>query len=215
MTSGPNGHHAPDEAIRITPALLRRKTAEALGAFHFKLWLANILLAPLPLLIGKHLRAAVYSLAGLRIGGNSKFLGNATFDALGDPYANFRMGRRSQVGIGCHFSLNAPVDIGDNVVFGHYVRIITDTHELGPAMRRCGERQPLPVRIEDGVWIASNVTVLPGVTIGSGSVVASGAVVTRSVPANSLVGGVPATVLRELTEAARRELEPSLVEVES
>ncbi len=212
MTNGSNGHHAPEDAIRLTPELLRRKTAEALGAFHFKLWLANILLAPLPLLVGKHLRVVVYRLAGLRIGARSKFLGNATFDALGDPYANFRMGRRSQVGIGCHFSLNAPVDIGDNVVFGHYVRVITDTHDLGSPARRCGERRPLPVHIEDGVWIASNVTILPGVTIGSGSVVASGAVVTQSMPANCLVGGVPAAVLRELPEEARRELEVSLVD---
>ncbi len=207
MTSAPNGHYASEAAIRITPQLLRRKTGEALGAFHFKLRLANILLAPLPLLVGKHVRAWVYRLAGLRIGSNSKFLSNATFDALGNPYSNLRIGRCSQVGIGCHFSLNAPVDIGDNVVLGHYVRIVTDTHELGPPTRRCGERRPLPVRIEDGAWIASNVTILPGVTIGRGSVVASGAVVTRDVPPNSLSGGVPAAVLRELPEGERSELE--------
>ncbi|MGD0765945.1 MAG: acyltransferase [Dehalococcoidia bacterium] len=198
-----------EERLRLTPDLLRRKSAEALGAFHFKLWLANLLLAPLPVLVGKHFRADIYRLAGFRIGAGSRFFDRATFDALCNPYPNLRIGRRSQVGIGCHFSLNAPVTIGDNVVFGHYVRIITDTHAIGPTHRRCAERIPLSVTIEDGVWIASAVTILPGVTIGAGSVVASGAVVARSVPPNSLVGGVPAQVLRELPAGAavrRREL---------
>ena len=154
------------------------------------------------MLVGKRFRAMVYRLAGFRIGRDSKFLDRATFDTLGNPYSNLSIGRRSQVGIGCHFSLNAPVTIGDNVIFGHYVRIITDTHVIGPGHRRCGERVPLPVSIEDGVWVASDVTILPGVTIGAGSVVASGSVVTRDVPPNSLVGGVPAAVLRELPEGA-------------
>lgn len=193
-----------EETVRLSPALLRRKAIEALVAFHFKLWLANILLAPLPLLVGKRLRALVYRAASLSIGPDSKFLDRATFDALCNPYPNLRIGRRCQVGIGCHFSLNAPVTIGDNVIFGHYVRIITDSHALGPESRRCGERRPLAVRIEDGVWIASDVTILPGVTIGRGSVVASGSVVTRNLPPNSFAGGVPARVLRELPKEAGR-----------
>jgi maltose O-acetyltransferase len=186
----------------LSPALLRRKSAETLVAFHFKLWLANLLLAPLPVLIGKRFRAMVYRLAGFRIGRDSKFLDRAIFDALCNPYPNLSIGRRSQVGIGCHFSLNAPVTIGDNVIFGHYVHIITDTHAIGPGYRRCGDRVPMPVIIGDGVWIASDVTVLPGVTIGAGSVVAGGSLLTRSIPPNSLVAGVPARVLRELPEGA-------------
>jgi maltose O-acetyltransferase len=202
MNRGSNGQWPAEGVVRLSPELLRRKTAETLRAFHFKLWLADLLLAPLPVLVGKRLRAAAYRLAGFRIGRDSKFLDRAVFDTLGNPYANLSIGRRSQVGIGCHFSLNAPVTIGDNVIFGHYVRIITDTHTIGPGERRCGERVPLPVSIEDGVWIASNVTILPGVVIGAGSVIASGSVVVRSVPRNSLVGGVPARVLRELPEGA-------------
>ncbi len=188
------------ERPRLGLGLLRRKTGETLRAFHFKLWLVTLLLAPLPILVGKRLRAMLYRLAGFRIGANSKFLDRATFDALCNPYANLTVGRRSQVGIGCHISLNAPVTIGDDVIFGHYVRIITDTHLVGPSRRRCGERVPLPVVIEDGVWLASNTTVLPGVTIGRGSIVHCGAVVTRSVPPNSVVAGVPARVLRQLPE---------------
>jgi maltose O-acetyltransferase len=186
------------ETPRLGLGLLRRKVGEALRAFHFKLWLVNLLLAPLPILVGKRLRAMLYRLAGFRIGADSKFLDRATFDALCNPYPNLSIGRRSQVGIGCHLSLNAPVTIGDDVIFGHYVRIITDTHLVGPSRRRCGERLPLPVAIEDGVWLASNTTVLPGVTIGRGSIVSCGAVVTRSVPPNSVVAGVPARVVRQL-----------------
>ena len=55
---------------------------------------------------------------------------------------------------------------------------------------KCGE-----VTIEDHVWIASRVTVLPGVKIGRGAVVASGAVVTRNIPPLAIVGGIPAKII--------------------
>ena len=57
-----------------------------------------------------------------------------------------------------------------------------------------------PVVIEDDVWVGANVTILKGVTIGHGSVVAAGAVVTKSCPPYSIIGGVPAKVLRRRFE---------------
>ena len=55
-----------------------------------------------------------------------------------------------------------------------------------------------PVRIGNDVWIGGNVTILPGVTIGNNVVVAAGAVVTKDVPDNTLVGGAPARVIKEI-----------------
>ena len=66
-----------------------------------------------------------------------------------------------------------------------------------------GEDARLRVWSPDYCWLGGNVTILGGVTIGAGSVVGAGAVVTKSVPPNSLVLGVPARVVRMITEADR------------
>ena len=55
-----------------------------------------------------------------------------------------------------------------------------------------------PIRIENKVWLGANVTILPGVTIGEGAIVAAGAVVTKDVAARTIVGGVPAKVIKKI-----------------
>lgn len=88
--------------------------------------------------------------------------------------------------------------IGDRVNLGPFVRLVTDTHEIGPAERRAGAVRHEPIRIGNGAWIGASVTVLGGVRIGSGSIVAAGSIVTRDVPENVVVGGVPAALIRKL-----------------
>lgn len=56
------------------------------------------------------------------------------------------------------------------------------------------------VRIEEDVWIGSNVVILPGITVGAGSIVAAGSVVTRDVPPMTIVGGTPAKPLRKIED---------------
>lgn len=88
--------------------------------------------------------------------------------------------------------------IGDNVRIGPFVRLISDTHEVGPSTRRAGKSRFDPIVIGDGTWIGAAVTVIGGVSIGKGCIIAAGAVVTRDIPDNTMVGGVPARHIRDL-----------------
>lgn len=90
------------------------------------------------------------------------------------------------------------VFIGDNVMIGPNTLITTVGHPLKPMGRRKHIGIAKPVRIGNDVWIGGNVTILPGITIGNNVVVAAGAVVIKDVPDNTLVGGVPAKVIRKL-----------------
>lgn len=76
-------------------------------------------------------------------------------------------------------------------------------------LRKCGGGVSLsaPITIEDGCWIGASVTILPGVRIGKGCVIAAGAVVTHDVEDNTLVGGVPAKVIKELSTEHKEEQE--------
>ena len=100
-------------------------------------------------------------------------------------------------------SSNAKVHIGDNVMFGPRVTVITGDHRIdvsGKPMIAVTEKLPendQDVVFEGDNWIGANVTILKGVTIGEGAVVAAGAVVTRSIDKYSIWGGIPARKLRD------------------
>ena len=109
--------------------------------------------------------------------------------AVGDDFfANF----------GCVFLDVCPVEFGDRCLLGPGVHVYTATHPLDAATRADGTEYGRPVTVGDDVWLGGQAVVNPGVDIGDRSVVASGAVVTHDVPGDVVVGGNPATVMREL-----------------
>ncbi|KAJ5205639.1 sugar O-acetyltransferase [Penicillium cf. griseofulvum] len=90
------------------------------------------------------------------------------------------------------------VSIGDNVMIGPNVNIITGEHETGIEARKAhrGLEFTRPIVIGDDCWIGANVTILAGVTIGHGSSIGAGSVVKRDIPALSVAVGSPARVIR-------------------
>ena len=97
--------------------------------------------------------------------------------------------------------LEQRITIGDNVMIGAQVMILTSTHELGPREHRAGLLTRSPVTIGDGVWIGARSVLLPGVTIGDGAVVDAGSVVNKDVPPNARFGGIPAKKLEVFADA--------------
>jgi maltose O-acetyltransferase len=135
---------------------------------------------------------------GLRIGATSLIAGPVHITGSGSAQDLLTIGDGCYITGPLHIDLSAPVRIGARVYLGYEVSLLTVHHELGGTVQRCGRRIYRPICIEDGVWIGSRAVVLPGVHVGEGSVIAAGAVVHRDVPANVLVGGVPARVMRAL-----------------
>ncbi|MET3663742.1 sugar O-acetyltransferase [Caulobacter sp. 1776] len=136
----------------------------------------------------------------------SDLIGQALDDgfALIPPFhtesgVHIRVGRNVFVNQNCTFYDLGGLDIGDDVMIGPNVSLITSGHPLAPSRRRDGVVAK-PIVIERNVWIAAGATVIGGVTIGENSVVAAGSVVTRDVPPNTLVGGNPARVIRSIEE---------------
>ena len=111
---------------------------------------------------------------------------------------NIKLGRHVFINAGCCFQDQGGIEIGDNVQIGHQTVIATLNHDLNPERR--WNMIPAPVKIGNNVWIGSHATILAGVTIGDNSVVAAGAVVTKDVPANVVVGGVPAKIIKEINK---------------
>ncbi len=111
---------------------------------------------------------------------------------------NIHIGKHVFINMGCKFQDQGGIYIGDGTLIGHNVVLATLNHVKSPRDR--GSMIPAPIHIGKNVWIGSNATILPGVTIGDGAIVAAGAVVSRDVPENTIVGGVPAKIIRHLRE---------------
>lgn len=97
----------------------------------------------------------------------------------------------------CHFQDQGGIEIGDGSLIGHNVVLATINHSLIPSEKR--KNYYAPIKIGQNVWIGSNATILQGVTIGDWAVVAAGAVVSRDVPPYTIVGGIPAKVIKEVS----------------
>ena len=115
-------------------------------------------------------------------------------------YTNFgrfiAIGKNVFINHACSFLDMGGITIEDDVLIGPKVNLITENHPLDP-----GNRKSLiatAILIKRNAWIGAAATVLPGVTIGENAVVAAGAVVNKDVPANTVVAGVPAKIVRRI-----------------
>ena len=109
---------------------------------------------------------------------------------------NTVIGENVFINMGCKFQDQGGITIDEGALIGHNVVLATLNHDLDPAKRQ--SMLHAPIHIGKNVWIGANATVLSGVTIGDGAVVAAGAVVTKDVPPNTVVGGVPTKILKEI-----------------
>jgi acetyltransferase-like isoleucine patch superfamily enzyme len=115
-------------------------------------------------------------------------------------YTNFgrfiQIGKNVFINHACSFLDMGGITIEDNVLIGPKVNLITENHPLDPVDRRALVSKPIVIK--RNAWIGAAATILPGVTIGENSIVAAGAVVAIDVPANTIVGGVPAKVIKSI-----------------
>ena len=152
-------------------------------------------------------------------GRGSKIYGSVRMDT--PPYRRFTIGRDSVIEsfscinnavgdviigdktrIGLHCTIIGPVTIGNNVNLAQGIVVTALNHNFTDCTKRIDEQgiSTKEVTIGNDVWIGANATILPGVTIGRHCVVAAGSVVTKDVPDYTVVGGVPARVMKRLKE---------------
>lgn len=116
-------------------------------------------------------------------------------DAIGE---GLKIGNNSSIGPYSYIGCSGFIEIGDNVMMSPRVSIYAENHLFEHpdlTIKEQGVKREF-VKIEDDCWIAANTVILAGVTIGRGSVIAAGSVVTKDVPPFSIVGGVPAKVIK-------------------
>lgn len=109
---------------------------------------------------------------------------------------NITIGKNVFLNTSCHFQDQGGITIGDGTLIGHNVVLATLNHDEAPERRQ--HTYPAPIVIGKNVWIGANATVTPGVTISDGAIVAAGAVVTKDVPPMTVVGGVPAKIIKTI-----------------
>jgi len=107
-----------------------------------------------------------------------------------------RIGKNVYINHLCSMLDMGTITIGDDVLIGPKVNILSEEHPVSPAERKA--LMVRPVVIKNGAWIGAGATILPGVTVGENSIVAAGAVVNKDVPDNTVVGGIPAKVIKDI-----------------
>jgi acetyltransferase-like isoleucine patch superfamily enzyme len=107
-----------------------------------------------------------------------------------------KIGKNVFINFDCTFLDLGGITIEDNVLIAPKVNLLSEGHPVSPENRQA--LVPKSIHIKRNAWIGANATILPGVTIGENAIVASGAVVSKDVPDNTIVGGIPAKIIKAI-----------------
>ena len=107
-----------------------------------------------------------------------------------------KIGKNVFINFDCVFLDLGGITIDDNVLIAPKVSLLSEGHPTSIEDRH--SLIPKPIHIKKNAWIGANATILQGVTIGENAVVASGSVVSKDVPDNTIVGGIPAKIIKEI-----------------
>lgn len=143
--------------------------------------------------VGRHVRVSVTDGGRLDADAGLSLSDNASIII---KHGKLSVGENAFIGIGTIITCRESITIGDDALIAEYVTIRDQDHRYGgPKVTAKNGFDTAPIAIGDNVWIGAKATITKGVTIGDNAVVAAGAVVTKDVPANSIVGGIPAKVI--------------------
>jgi acetyltransferase-like isoleucine patch superfamily enzyme len=109
---------------------------------------------------------------------------------------HIKIGKNVFINHACSFLDLGGITIEDDVQIGPRVNLVTENHPIDPTTRKNLELKS--IIIKRNAWIGAGATILPGVTIGENSIVAAGAVVNKDVPPNTIVGGIPAKLIKSI-----------------
>lgn len=129
------------------------------------------------------------------IGRNSRLECTGSIKSIGK---GIKIGNRSTFGNDCYFGAAGGIEVGEDVVAGQYIRFHSENHNydaLDILIKEQGETHK-GIKIGNNCWIGAGAVFLDGSELGDGCVVAANAVVTKTFPLNSVIGGIPAKIIK-------------------
>lgn len=133
----------------------------------------------------------------VKIGSYSKLLSTSHFSKFGK---GLKMGNNSAAGDFTHFGAPGGIEIGNDVIMGSYVSFHSENHNFSNTTKLIREQgvNSKGIKLGNNIWVGAKVTFLDGCEVGDNSVVAAGAVVISKFPCNSIIGGVPAKIIKSI-----------------
>lgn len=133
----------------------------------------------------------------VKIGMYSKLLSTSHLATYGK---GLKMGNNSAIGDFTHFGAPGGIEIGDDVIMGSYISFHSENHNFSDTSKLIREQgvSSKGIILGNNIWVGAKVTFLDGCEVSDNSVVAAGAVVTGKFPKNSIIGGVPARVIKNI-----------------
>lgn len=139
-------------------------------------------------------KRAFMNWSGYSVGSNTKIVGPVRV------FGELNIGKNCWIGTGFTVHGNGKVIIGDNCDVAPDVTFLTGSHKIGDESRRAGEGCSFIIEVEDGCWIGAKSTLMGNIRISRGCVIGAAALVNNDIPKNTVVGGVPARVIKNLAE---------------